>query len=198
MIEFGGEAQIDGPYGRQPVLVKVASVLWFAAFLVMGISVPVSVAVAVLGGAGTPADSRAKMFGALLFLAAMLAIGAWVTAMYIGWLSGGRVGAAGRCVVLLAAAVLSAAVATVAVLLHVWPAVCAFEFALVPVAPLAGWVLVKISRVINGPPSPETLRRWRTPWLVPKRRAGRRLTSAPPPPSSSPEEGRRSRRTPGT
>ncbi len=135
---------------RQPLLVKVGSAFAFAASLDLLIFVPIAASIAVIGGVGTPASSRAGMILPFVLMSGMFAIGLWVNCLWMGWFSGEAMPIARRLAQIAIASVLSTALSASAAWFHVWPFVfiCAIAFLFLGLVTCS--VLCTISRWIHG------------------------------------------------
>jgi hypothetical protein len=151
VIEFGGEAEIRGEYADQPTIMKLGSIAACLASTDLLIFIPISAGAAVIGGVGTPASSLPGKYAPFVILAGMLAIGAWIQYMWMGWFFGDRMPGIGRWLLFTAVAFGCAGLSAVAIFIHIWPLMFLCFAAFIPAGLLAYWLLVKIGQAIHGP-----------------------------------------------
>lgn len=146
---IGSDIEVRGPFSDLPPLARVGNYVAFAAFVIFGEFVPIGAAVAVLAGVGTAASNWQGEAGALGFVAAMAAIGAWTNGRYLRWLRGDRLGAAGWCCFNAACILCSAALAWGAVALHCLPIVLAIALAVVVLGLILSSILANVGHVLT-------------------------------------------------
>jgi hypothetical protein len=80
----------------------------------------------------------------------MMAVGVWLNGAFLNWFSGDRLSFAGRSTILLAASIASGVISTIALLLGIWPPVCACFIAFIFMGLFACWILVRVSKAITA------------------------------------------------
>lgn len=150
MIEFDGEAEIRGAFAEQPAYFKVAAILAYLSSIDLLIFVPISAGAAVIGGVGTPATTRSGMYGPLVVVLGMLAIGAWVNNMWLNWLSGNQIKRRSRWLIFVTLCGGSAGASAVLILANIWPLTFLYIAAFVPVGLLMLFFAAKAKQLLGG------------------------------------------------
>ena len=135
------EVEVHGPFATQPRLVKIGAFAAFISFLIFGIFIPTSLAVAVIGGVGQPAANWKGTAGALALTAVMAVIGAWVNCHFLLWLRSGVLSFRARVAFVLSSVLISTVLASAAAALEMWPAVFLTACVLVLIGVLSSWAL---------------------------------------------------------
>lgn len=149
-MEFDGEIEIRGSYADQPAYVKVASWLAYVSSIDLLIFVPISVGAAIIEGVGTPASTRFGTYLPFVILCGMLAIGAWINHLWLGWLPGKHLNQTWRWFVFATLCAGSAGASAGLISAHIWPTPFLYILAFVPIGLISLFLAGMFKKVVGG------------------------------------------------